>query len=239
MSYLTQTEGYRNHIKQFVGPAEKARVAGLWTDEFSGLQSSNPIVPAIADIGYHGSGHEAKGAPWVLTPAAASPERTFLFSFRKPATKALPPNAGFRTLLWDTGLAKQVQASPLRLVLSLCTAPIEGSLVKSAARSPATAVVADSLGFVGQIADGHVLRLSSYSASAAERLRQNWPKNDNHTLRDAWVGSFTEFKFRPFRAPCRILFLRMILLRCDSWLWPRAVLSEPLFVGELRRRNGR
>ncbi len=191
VSFWTQTEGYRNLIEQFAGPAVKARVAGLWTDDFGGLECSYPIVPAIADIVYHGSWHEAKGAAWALAIATAMPERSFLFPCRKPATESLPPNAVFRPLSWDTGLAEQVQASPLCLVPSLWTAPIEGALVKSIAHSPATAVVADSHGFVGEIPDGLVFKLPSDVASAADRLRQHWPWHVDHGLRNAWLRSFT------------------------------------------------
>lgn len=191
VSFWTQTEGYRNLIEQFAGSAVKAQVAGLWTDDFGGLECSYPIVPAIADIVYHGSWHEAKGALWALSLAVAMPERTFLFPCRKPDSIESPPNVFFQPLSWDTGLAEQVQASPLCLVPSLWTAPIEGALVKSIAHSPATAVVVDSHGFVGELPRGLVLRLPSEVAGAADRLRQHWPWQVDDTLRDAWVKSFT------------------------------------------------
>jgi len=191
VAFWTQTAGYRDLLEEFAGPGVKVGVAGLWTDDFCGLESSFPAVSPIADVVYHGSWHEAKGASWALKLAEAMPERTFLFPCRPPATESLPPNAVFRPLSWDTGLAEQVQASPLCLVPSLWTAPIEGALVKSIAHAPATAVVAEPHGFVGELPDGLVLRLPSDVAAAADRLRQHWPWRVDRTFRDAWVRSFT------------------------------------------------
>lgn len=191
VAFWTQTAGYRDLLEEFAGPGVKVGVAGLWTDDFCGLESSFPTVSPIADIVYHGSWHEAKGASWALKLAEAMPERTFLFPCRPPAAESLPPNAVFRRMSWDTGLAEQVQASPLCLVPSLWTAPIEGALVKSIAHAPATAVVADSHGFVGELPDGLVLGLPSDVAAAAERLRKHWPWRGNRVVRDAWVRSFT------------------------------------------------
>lgn len=191
VAFWTQTVGYRDLLEEFAGPGVKVGVAGLWTDDFCGLESSFPSVAPIADIVYHGSWHEAKGAPWALKLAAAMPERTFLFPCRPPAAESRPPNAVFLPLSWDTGLAEQVQASALCLVPSLWTAPIEGGLVKSIAHAPATAVVADSHGFVGELPDGLVLGLPSDVNAAAGRLRQHWPWRVDRVVRDAWVRSFT------------------------------------------------
>lgn len=190
VAFWTQTAGYRDLLEEFAGPGVKVGVAGLWTDDFCGLESPFPAVSPIADIVYHGSWHEAKGAPWALQMAVAMPERTFLFPCRKPAAVATPANVTFRPLSWDTGLGEQVQASPLCLVPSLWTAPIEGALVKSIAHAPATAVVADSHGFVGELPDGLVLGLPSDVAAAAERLRNHWPWRVDRVVRDAWVRSF-------------------------------------------------
>jgi hypothetical protein len=191
VAFWTQTAGYRDLLEEFAGPGLKVGVAGLWTDDFFGLESSFPVVAPMADVVYHGSWHAAKGAPWVLKLAHAMPERTFLFPCRRPAGESLPPNAVFRPLSWDTGLAEQVQASSLCLVPSLWTAPIEGALVKSIAHAPATAVVADSYGFVGELPEGLVLRLPADVAAAADHLRQCWPWRVDRVVRDAWVRSFT------------------------------------------------
>jgi len=195
VAFWVQTEGYRTLLQEFAGTGVKVRVAGLWTEDFDDLETARPTVPPIADIVYHGSWHEAKGAQWALSLATAMPDRTFLFPCHKPVSIESPPNVFFQPLSWDTGLAEQVQASPLCLVPSLWTAPIEGALVKSIAHARATAVVADSHGFVGELPDGLVFRLPSDVASAADRLRQHWPWHVDHGLRDAWVRSFTASNF--------------------------------------------
>jgi hypothetical protein len=191
VAFWTQTEGYRDLLEQFMGPDVRVGVAGLWTDDFSSLDSSFPAASPLADIVYHGSWHDAKGATWALSLAAVMPDRTFLFPCGKPAAVSPPPNAVFRALAWDTGLAEQVQASPLCLVPSLWTAPIEGALVKSIAHSSGTAVVADTHGFVGELPNGLVLRLPGEVAAAADRLRRNWPWRVDRVVRDRWVKSFT------------------------------------------------
>jgi hypothetical protein len=190
VAFWAQTEGYRTLLTEFAGQGAKVRVAGLWTDDFDDLENSFPMVPPIADIVYHGSWHEAKGAQWALSLAAAMPDRTFLFPCRKPAATEPPPNALFRNLSWDTGLAEQVQASPLCLVPSLWTATIEGALVKSIAHAPATAVVASSFAFSEELPDGLVLRLPADIGDAATMLRTRAGWQPSAALRTEWLKSF-------------------------------------------------
>jgi hypothetical protein len=190
VAFWTQTESYRALLEQFTRAPVKARVAGLWSDDFDDLQSRTSGESPLADVVYHGPWHEAKGARWAVELATAMPERTFLFPCRKPAALATPANVTFRPLSWDTGLAEQVQAAPLSLVPSLWTAPIEGALVKSIAKAPATAVVESSHGFAAELPEGLVLRLPSSPAAAAERIRDVWPWHPDRQLREQWLRSF-------------------------------------------------
>ena len=190
--FWVQTEGYRELLEEFAGAAVKIRVAGLWADDFNDLEAAISIEPPLADVVYHGPWHDAKGARWALAVADAMPERTFLFPCRKPAAVVAPANVMFRPLSWDSGLAEQVQAAPLCLVPSLWSAPIEGALVKSIARAPATAVVATPTGFAAELPEGLVLRLPNDPAGAAERIRGLWPWRPDRQLRDRWVRSFME-----------------------------------------------
>ena len=191
VAFWTQTEAYRDLIEQFAGRPVKARVAGMWTDDFNDLKARFPDVPAIADVVYHGSWHDAKGANWALSLARAMPERIFLFPCRKPVAVVAPANAIFRAMSWDNGLAEQVQAVPLCLVPSLWTAPIEGALVKSIAHSPATAVVAAPFTFQEELPNGLVLRLPADVSQAAGVLRQNESWRSDSALRESWIKSFT------------------------------------------------
>ncbi len=191
VAFWTQTDGYRKLIEQFAEGPVKARVVGLWTDDFNDLEVRFPDVPPVADVVYHGSWHDAKGANWALSLAEAMPERTFLFPCRKPSDVAAPANAVFRAMSWDNGLAEQVQAVPLCLVPSLWTAPIEGALVKSIAHAPATAVVAEPFTFQEQLPDGLVLRLTADVNLAAAMLRRNESWRPDPALRDSWIKSFT------------------------------------------------
>ena len=190
VAFWVQTEGYRTLLKEFAGTGVKVRVAGLWTDDFDGLETSRPTVPPIADIVYHGSWHEAKGAQWTLSLATAMPDRTFLFPCRKPVSIESPPNVFFQPLSWDTGLAEQVQASPLCLVPSLWTTTIEAALVKSIAHAPATAIVASSFAFSQELPDGLVLRLPADIGGAAAMLRGHVGWQPRAALRASWLKSF-------------------------------------------------
>lgn len=190
VAFWAQTEGYRTLLTEFAGQGAKVRVAGLWTDDFDDLENSFPTVPPIADIVYHGSWHEAKGAQWALSLATAMPDRTFLFPCRKPAATEPPPNVFFRNLSWDNGLAEQVQASSLCLVPSLWTATIEGALVKSISHAPATAVVASSFAFSEELPDGLVLRLPADIGDAATMLRAHAGWQPSAALRTEWLKSF-------------------------------------------------
>lgn len=191
VAFWAQTDGYRKLIEQFAGGRVKARVAGLWTDDFNDLGVRFSDVAPVADVVYHGSWHDAKGATWALSLARAMPERTFLFPCRKPSDVAAPANAVFRAMSWDNGLAEQVQAVPLCLVPSLWTAPIEGALVKSIAHAPATAVVAEPFTFQEHLPDGLVMRLPADVNLAAAMLRQNESWRPDSALRDSWIKSFT------------------------------------------------
>jgi hypothetical protein len=190
VAFWTQTEGYRELVQQFAGAGVEVRVAGLWTDDFNDLEARFPAVSPVADVVYHGSWHDAKGARWTLALAASMPERTFLFPCRKPASVTASANVVFRPLSWDTGLAEQVQSVPLCLVPSLWTAPIEGALVKSIAHAPATAVVASPHGFAAELPEGLVLRLPTDPTAAADRIRGLWPWRPDRQLREQWVRSF-------------------------------------------------
>lgn len=190
VAFWVQTERYRTLLKEFAGTGVKVRVAGLWTDDFDGLETSGPTVPPIADIVYHGSWHEAKGAQWALSLATAMPDRTFLFPCHKPVSIESPPNVFFQPLSWDTGLAEQVQASPLCLVPSLWTTTIEGALVKSIAHAPATAVVASAFAFSEELPDGLVLRLPADIGDAATMLRTHAEWRPRAALRTDWLKSF-------------------------------------------------
>ena len=169
----------------------KARVAGLWTDDFADLGTRFPAVPALGDIVYHGSWLEAKGARWALSLASEMPEKKFLFPCRKPSSLAAPPNVAFRPLTWESGLAEQVQATPLCIVPSLWTAPIEGALVKSIAHAPATAVVDVPHGFTAELPRNLVLRLPNDFRAAGDTIRRMWPWRVDQSLRDDWVQRFT------------------------------------------------
>lgn len=95
VAFWAQTEDYRTLLTEFAGTGVKVRVAGLWTDHFDGLENSWPTVSPIANIGYHGSWHEAKGAQLVLSLATAMPDRSFLFPCRKLGSVDSPPNVCF------------------------------------------------------------------------------------------------------------------------------------------------
>lgn len=191
VEFWTQTEGYRDLLEHYAGAPVKARVAGLWTDDFADLGKRFPAVPALADIVYHGSWLEAKGARWALSLAAEMPEKRFLFPCQKPSSLAAPPNALFRPLTWESGLAEQVQATPLCLVPSLWTAPIEGALVKSIAHAPATAVIDNPHGFTAELPGNLLLRLPSDVRAAGDTIRRMWPWRVDQSFRDDWVQRFT------------------------------------------------
>lgn len=190
VAFWTQTGGHRELLKLFAGSAAIAHVAGLWTDDFDDNEFRFPAVAPLADVVYHGSWHEAKGANWAVSLATAMPERTFLFPCRKPSTTAALPNVIFRSLSWDSGLAEQVQATPLCLVPSLWTAPIEGALVKSIAHAPATAVVSAPYALGEELPDGLVLRLPADVGEAASVLRRDRSWSVDTDLRASWVRSF-------------------------------------------------
>jgi len=189
--FWTQTSGYQSLLRDYAGPGVDTRLAGLWTDDFDDFDVECPAVAPLADVVFHGVWLEAKGAAWTLRLAAALPERTFLFPCRPPGGLGVPANVTFRPLSWDTGLAAQVRASPLCLVPSLWTAPIEAALVKSIAHAPATAVRAVSHGFAASLPSNLVIRLPEEPSAAAETIRRHASWRLDPAVRAAWIQDFT------------------------------------------------
>ena len=188
--FWTQTAGHAELVRQYAGSGARVRPVGLWTDDFDDLQTPPPEAVPLADVVYHGSWLDAKGAAWAVRLAELLPERRFLFPCPRPRGTVVPTNAVFMPMTWDTGLAGQVRCTPLTLVPSLWTAPIEAALVKSIAHAPATAVLSFPGSFAATLPAGLVLELPPVPREAAEVLRSHNAWTVDSQLRQAWIRGF-------------------------------------------------
>jgi hypothetical protein len=189
--FWTQTTGQVSLLRRWAGEAVNARSMGLWTDDFDELQATPAEAAPLADVVYHGAWLAAKGGPWALRLAELMPERRFLFPCRRPPGITPPPNVIFRQMSWDSGLAAQVRSTPLSLVPSLWTAPIEASLVKSIAHAPATAVIPVPGSFAESLPADVALKLPSAPSEAAAVIRRHASWRIDPGVRQEWIQTFT------------------------------------------------
>ena len=189
--FWTQTAGYASLVREYAGDSVVARDVGLWTDDFDGLQSPPPEAEPLADIVYHGSWLDAKGGPWAMKLAKALPELRFLFPCLRPPASEVPANVIFLPMSWDTGLASQVRCTPLTIVPSLWTAPIEAALVKSIAHAPATAVTSFPDSFAATLPADVALKLPPSPSEAAAVIRSHASWRIDPGVRQEWIQTFT------------------------------------------------
>lgn len=189
--FWAQTTGQVALLRKWAGAAVDARSVGLWTDDFDELQTPPLEAAPLADVVYHGPWLAAKGGPWALRLAEAMPERRFLFPCRRPPGITPPPNVIFRQMSWDSGLAAQVCSTPLSLVPSLWTAPIEASLVKSIAHAPATAVIPVPGSFAESLSADIALKLPPAPSDAAAVIRRHASWRIDPCVRQEWIRTFT------------------------------------------------
>lgn len=200
LKFLVQCESYEDLIKRHFGPDCEVHVTGMWADfeELVGseisLTDSDP--KPRSQVVFHGWDAPAKGAAWSIGLARACPSVPFLFPFSvaqaQALSKDLPPNAEFRPMNWESGLAREVERSALTLCPSLWSAPIEGALVKTVALARAAGVVDSATAFCSEIPDDVLLKLDpdvNLAARQVEGLMYGRGGPDPRARQD-WLDQF-------------------------------------------------
>jgi hypothetical protein len=196
IKFIAQNERQALLAKKHFGDEVIIKVAGLWVNDWvyeNSLDSKN--ISAEYDIVYHGRPIAAKGAYWAIQLASFLPQYRFLFPFAKQSLQGHPPqNCSFKEMSWNSGLKNIVINSPLVLVPTLWSSPIEGALIKSISYGNETAVVQNHTSFSDEIPDNVVLKLNINPQIAAAQVHSALSENDviSETVKNEFMQKFED-----------------------------------------------
>jgi hypothetical protein len=197
---LVQNQRQAELLKEHCGGTPVIRVVGLWTADLNDIPAQPPRAPHLPQqsgkVVFHGVSIASKGAHWAIEMARHASQLTFLFPFKarqlKVGADALPPNAHFVPMTWESGLAEEVATAAMVLVPSLWSATMEGALLKSIITARAVAVVDEPTAYSSELPAGLVLRLPGDPCQAAQQIKaalaENWAPSTK--LKGGWVAQF-------------------------------------------------
>jgi len=199
VAFLAQNEAQKQLAMRHFGPEATVETVGLWTDDIEELHHecfNTGAVPHSGaspfDVVFHGNPQATKGFFWAIEVARFAPHLSFLFPCRQPLPP-VPSNCHFREMRWNSGLSEIVRSTPLTLVPSLWSAPVEGSLIKTFMVSPRVAVVDVPSSFSSEFDGSLILRLPQNPEAAAgalsDAVRSHSPISS--ARRESWLKAFS------------------------------------------------
>lgn len=160
---IAQSEGQAILARKHFGNNTVVKVAGLWANDWMiDNELCDPSSKSASDyhVIFHGNPIVAKGAKWAISVADRLRDYKFFFPFSKQSLTGFPPpNCTFQPMSWHSGLRDLIRSSPLAVVPSLWSAPIEGALIKSLHSAKITAVVSNETAFSQEIPDKIIIKL--------------------------------------------------------------------------------
>ncbi len=166
--FYAQNDSQSKLLKVHFGENTNIKVIGMKTNEI--IQEKNTIEKTISyDIVYHGSVHEAKGIHYLIDLARKLPKYLF-FVPSVLSFKNLPQNIIHRNMTWNNGLKEIIASARLVMNPSLWSAPIEGALLKSIYYNGNVAVVKTDYGYINDIPNDVLLKLSSSTSVASREI---------------------------------------------------------------------
>ena len=194
IKFIAQNERQALLVKEHFGDGVTIQVAGLWVNDWVDVNSFGiNNISKEYDIVYHGRPIAAKGVYWAIELASFLPEYRFLFPFAKQSMPIDPPeNCHFKEMSWNTGLKQYVINSPLVLVPTLWSSPIEGALIKSISYGNKTAVIQNDTSFSDEIPDKVALKLNPNPQIAALQVHSALSEDDtiSETEKNMFVQVF-------------------------------------------------
>ncbi|PCI27959.1 MAG: hypothetical protein COB67_07440 [SAR324 cluster bacterium] len=157
ITFLAQSVSQEKLLRLHFGMKSNIKIVGMYTGEIIDCKyidnSSDYIV-------YHGSEHESKGIMYFLELAEKLPEFKFIIPHEKNRVYPNLDNVKYQPCSWETGLKYLVENARMVINPSLWSAPIEGALLKSMALNKHVVAVKTKYGFVNEIPDEVLFKVS-------------------------------------------------------------------------------
>ncbi len=191
--FFAQNESQLKLIKNHFGKESKVSVIGMRTGEKFELASIKNKCEKY-DIVYHGLDIEAKGINYVVELAKLLPSISFFIPSRLNKIN-LPRNIIHENVTWNTGLKDIVVNAKLVLNPSIWSAPVEGALLKSIYYNGNVAGVYTKYGFINDIPDNVILKLSIDIQKAKKQI-EDFFNNGNDLKKNSkiWIGNYLDNK---------------------------------------------
>ena len=201
-NYLKEYKHYSNKIKFYAQNRSQAlllqkhfgidtdiTVIGMKTGETFHLNTKQTTQ---YDIVFHGSNVEAKGIDYMIELAKILPQYSFFIPSHLQINN-LPQNITHQNISWSTGLEDLVINARLVMNPSIWSAPVEGALLKSVYYNGNVGVVDTEFGFVNDISDENLLKLSSDVKKAKLQIEQFFDnKTDLKGNSQKWLANYLE-----------------------------------------------
>lgn len=169
--FYTQNNKQSELVKKHFGKRIKVCQIGLKTGEYL----ENDFLKGQTqqyDVVYHGANVEAKGFLYFIELAKKMDDMNFFIPYNREDLpySVLPNNLTCKSMTWNSGLKEIVINAKLVLCPSLWSNPIEGALLKSIHYNGNVGIVKTEYGFVNDIPNNMVLKLSNEVESAREQI---------------------------------------------------------------------
>lgn len=195
--FYAQNESQKKLLIRYFGLGVKILVIGMQTDEKLETYDLKNNSKSY-DIVFHGANIEAKGINYCIDLAKKLPQ----YSFFVPSMlnlENLPKNITHANLTWNNGLKDIVVSAKLVLNPSLWSAPVEGALLKSIFYNKNVAVVENKYGFINDIPNKVILKLSNNTMIAVNQIIFLLEKNTS-LKQNNWLSEY-------FMEQCKINLL--------------------------------
>jgi len=191
VSFYAQNTSQAKLIKKHFGNDTDVKVVGMKTGEkFESIVTNDEHKEY--DIVFHGSNHEAKGIDYVIELAKLLPNLS-LYIPSKLDNENLPKNITHENITWSTGLREIIVNAKLILNPSIWSAPVEGALLKSIYYNGNVAGVTTEYGFINDIPDNVLLKLSANIKLAKKQVEDFFINSQSYEAKSkVWLEQFFE-----------------------------------------------
>lgn len=196
VGFFAQNKSQEELARRHFGSKAIVETVGVWTDDTEDLVQEFFANPGITtpenanyDVVFHGNPQATKGFYWAIDVARFCPALRFLFPCDSPGV-SVPSNCHFIPMRWNTGLSDHVRSSPVTLVPSLWSAPVEGALIKTFLVAPMVGVVEEPTTFSSEFEQGSLLGLP-HSPEEAGKVLANFvrsPISVPHAQKESWIA---------------------------------------------------
>jgi hypothetical protein len=164
-----------------------SKLANHGNNTWNNVKMSNTIV-------YHATNLEEKGINYTLELSKYLPNYTFIIPFSRDEINSieklqLKENVLFHKCNWENGLMEIVENCQFTICPSMWSAPVEGAVLKSIMHGNIVCVVQTDYGFVNDIPDDVVLKLSNEIQNAVKQIKYcNFDINAENKLK--WLSQY-------------------------------------------------